>query len=252
MTTIINTLPVTISYPGNYKLGVGGYFTSTPITITANDVQLDMDGQTIVCYTNANTQAKGVYIASNLTNVSVKNGTIRGFFYGVHFDDLTYSRSCTIENLTIQNSTFRGIVATGAMCVIRKNQIQSVSGTTVFPEAYAMGIECLGTAVIQDNIISEVYGTGTGEGVHISSSDYAKNTIISGNILSNVNMSDHTYLMWIGGVSVAHIFDNILIGGKHGVTANAPNVTGSVGKNKFYNVTLPYTLNSNVVPLNEQ
>lgn len=240
---IISSLPTTINSPGQYKLDVSGYFSTTPITINANDVTLDLGDNYLVRYTSTNNTDKGVYIAPNLTNITIRNGTIRGFFYGIHYDDQTQSRTCTIDNVKIQECTFRGIVCSGRMNIVKNCIIYGIRGTTVYQNPFAMGIECTGQSVVINNKIYEVYGAGTGEGVHISSTDHGYNTVIQCNDCINKDYSMHTWPIWVGGDSNAWVMDNLIINAGQGIAFSSP-TAGGYRNNTIINCTSPYVINS--------
>lgn len=229
-----------ISKPGCYTTS-----NNDPVVINADDVILDMKGQTLTQLKDPASHNKGIFISSGRTNVTIKNGTIRGFFYGIHFEDQTYSGTCIIENMFIQDCTFRGIVATGHLNIIRNNIITNINGTTVFPDAFAMGIECTGTSRIEKNYVSEIYGTGTGEAVHISSTDNGICTLIQDNTLFNKILKEHTYCIWVGGTSDAITRNNLIMSSVNGISYSSP-TSGMVSGNMFHNVTNEYLLNGNV------
>ena len=85
--TPITTLPATISTQGIYCLTGNLAAPSTfgsghAITIDANNVTLDLNGWKLGGQAaGAGTLAIGIYSLAN--NVTVKNGIVRGFYYGV-------------------------------------------------------------------------------------------------------------------------------------------------------------------------
>lgn len=250
----ITSLPYTISAPGKYILDISGsavYYNGTPITITANDVCLDMNGCSLINSGGGNnTTNKGIKVTSNLSNIRIKNGTLRGWFYGIHFEDNTYSRDVTIEDMLIQYCTFRGIVATGKYNIIRNCIIENITGCTVYPDAYCMGIECTGQALIENNKIYEIYGVGSiGEGVPISCTDQGVNTVIRNNLIMNRQLANgHTYGIWVGGASVAYCLDNMLFNCDHGITYSSP-TQGGYRNNTFVNCTDEYLVHSGIVEI---
>lgn len=142
--------PVTISQPGSYRLQ-GNLSVTDPtknaIEITASDVTLDLAGfrisgpvvcgglsaATIACSTA--TTSAGVY-AANRQSVVVRNGTIRGFGYGVRLGN--YSRA---EALQIAHSANTGISGGRASQILQN---------TVVLSAYA-GISADGA--VRDNAV---------------------------------------------------------------------------------------------------
>jgi hypothetical protein len=86
--TPVTSLPATISTEGIYCL-TGSLTTDiisgNAITITANDVILDLNGWRLDDQgAGSGTQANGIY--STAVNVTVKNGIVRGFFHGIDLE----------------------------------------------------------------------------------------------------------------------------------------------------------------------
>jgi hypothetical protein len=93
--TAITSVPYTISVPGIYCL-TGNLETAMTeghaITINVNNVVIDLNGRKLGGgAAGAGTSAYGIY-ASGRENITIKNGTIRGFKAGVYlFGDFTTS-----------------------------------------------------------------------------------------------------------------------------------------------------------------
>jgi hypothetical protein len=69
----------TIKAPGSYYLTANLTITSgDAIVITASDVTLDLSGFTLSSTTVSPAAGTGVYIADNLSNITIRNGHIRG------------------------------------------------------------------------------------------------------------------------------------------------------------------------------
>ncbi len=105
--TYITNLPYTISSPGDYILGHTMVTTSgVAISINANDVNLDLNSNSLVGDNTDPLTAFGI-VASNATNIIVKNGTIDGFrVSGLVLNGVT---KASIKNLVIQNINNTGI-----------------------------------------------------------------------------------------------------------------------------------------------
>lgn len=109
--TAITALPCTISQGGSYYVAgdlVAG--DGEGITITADDVTLDLNGFTLTgdgecLYNSAEDkliQKNGIRVAGSgelpLRNVVIRNGAVRNFNVGLHMDDAV---NCRVEGLTI-------------------------------------------------------------------------------------------------------------------------------------------------------
>jgi Right handed beta helix region len=84
--TPITSLPFTIATSGNYYLPANLVFTSpagAAIVITASEVYLDLNGRTLS--SNVGTGFNVGVFVFNQIDVTIQNGDIDGFFYGVYF-----------------------------------------------------------------------------------------------------------------------------------------------------------------------
>jgi len=110
--TAITTLPASINQSGSYYLtrSFEQAFTSDAVTITTNNVTLDLEGFTIH-QTGGASVITGIRIenAVNVTvkNVTVRNGTVTGFnAAGITCLGL---RNCVFENLVVTECSLSGI-----------------------------------------------------------------------------------------------------------------------------------------------
>jgi hypothetical protein len=94
----IDSLPYTIKKPGTYTLAGNLSFSGTTnaITVTASNVVLDLNGHTL---TGTNGYA---IFGSGVSNVTVQNGTINGFFAGIEFESGSEE---LLQNLRISNAS---------------------------------------------------------------------------------------------------------------------------------------------------
>ena len=183
--------PVTITEPGTYVLANDIVASGNAIVITCSDVVLDLNGHSISGQNNAGSQAAGV-LALDCQNVSVGNGQISGFAYGVWLSDTseTYSlvSNSIVHDLVITDCSFRGVRVEGSGNVVRDNSITGIGGASFAENAYAMGVETYGAnGLIAGNVIHDVRGGGSsdlGEGVGVCLSQGASGTQVLSNTLS--------------------------------------------------------------------
>ena len=263
--TVIDFLPFTITLPGDYILASNLESTGDGIIIKASDVSIDLNGYTV---TGAESPTNRFYGISSFDydNISIKNGNIVGFQYGIYLSDLVDHAGTAaelsggghlIDNVNISESTFRGIRIEGQNNVVTNNTISNIGGATINQNSYGMGIESFGlNATISSNFILEIHGSGEsdlGEGVGISVSRYGDGTIISGNTISNLAAEiDETYsdwaapsrsswAIWVGGDGSSNIvvdgnrIDNFV----YGVTFKRT-VAGEFLNNEVTNAIVPY------------
>jgi hypothetical protein len=168
--TPIATLPVTITQSGIYCLTSDfalNMAADVAIRINVANVVLDLNGHTIDnAKAGAATSAAGIY-ASQVRNVVVKNGVLRGFAIGVFANDVspfTRSYGWVIEDVRTDRSTQVGLMVWGRDCTVRRNQIVSTGGSTL--QADATGIILVGPrhrAI--DNDVITVTAPGTSGGI---------------------------------------------------------------------------------------
>jgi parallel beta-helix repeat protein len=216
--TAITSVPYTITAPGIYCLN-SNLETSIPtgnaITINVNNVVIDLNGRKLGGGSaGSGTNAKGIY-ADQRKNITIKNGTIRGFYYGVHFNDdypYTTSQSHIIEDIRADMNTFRGIVVFGRGNIIRNNQVVDTGESAITNyaqgiaaygpgsrvlnndvyetkeqstgEAYGIYIDISDGSVVMNNRVgNQAFGTGNSYGIYISLSD---NVIVKNNTVSRM------------------------------------------------------------------
>ena len=126
--TAIAAVPFTISSPGLYCLTVdigtsaaGG----AAILIDADGVVLDFNGHELKGPTAfaTGTSILGVQVMPH-RNVTIHNGTVRGFVEGIHVDDASSaSRGHIIEDLHVERAMRIGISVEGNGILVRRNVV---------------------------------------------------------------------------------------------------------------------------------
>ena len=177
---------------------------SEGIKIAANDVSLDLGGHCINGPRDRTRVSMGAFIVPGHHRIRISNGCIQDFTYGVLAEEFPAGRlssHVTVENMTIRDSHFRGVLIYGSHSVVDNVTVQGVGGTTVTPNAYAFGIEMRGDHCrVTNNIIREFYPVGTGEGVGISlSDDGMDHCVVSGNVMTNSKRPEtgDTFGLWL-------------------------------------------------------
>jgi hypothetical protein len=172
--TAINSVPATISQPGIYCLNKDIATTMSSgiaITIEASDVTLDLHGYRLGDEgAGVGTTAIGI-LAFDFQNITIRNGTIKGFFEGVVLGKNVggVSRGHRIEKLRLESITSIPIGVVGSANVIRGNQILGAGGSTAESGlAASIGIAIFGNGNrVLDNEVFETVGRGTLAGVAI-------------------------------------------------------------------------------------
>jgi hypothetical protein len=227
----INTIPLIIKVSGSYC--VSRTVRQHPdalrfaIAVAADDVEIDLQGVTLLGPHRSDTVSEGIYSAG-FQNIGVKNGTISGFMYGVRIDPPPQPRqirgTLTIQSLTILDSTFRGIAVdfgdradNGAVASISDSLIARTGGTTLHADAYAIAIELSNVlhCAVHRNRIFDVMPTGVGEGIGISLSSKNRSCVIEDNYLANSERPrwGRTFGFW-------HIYNNKSLAARKNVVHN--------------------------------
>ncbi len=248
----IDGLPITITQSGVYTLSADLVYSGTSgaaINIAASNVTIDLGGHTISGNGLDSTIAEAIY-SGGQSNITITNGTISGFMYGVRLQDLTTTFDTTgghqIFDLTLTNNSFRGIRVEGNNNAVTNNVIHDTGGTTVYANAFTMGVETFGAnAFIANNLITEVHTSGLGESLGISISDHGAGNIVVGNQIINSQFgSFRSFGVWVGGASDVEVFDNQITNYIHALGwSSSP--TGSFHNNTDYGSgDTPYFINN--------
>ena len=142
-TRYIRSLPFTITTQAHYCFDRNlstAITAGAAITINADFVLLDLNNFKLSgSAAGTGTLAIGIY-ANNRSNLTIRNGSIRGFAYGilVEGEAATSSRNVTVENNALDGNTVAGITVFGSRYSIRNNQVYNTGGTTS-PAAYNCG-----------------------------------------------------------------------------------------------------------------
>jgi hypothetical protein len=180
--TPVNSVPAVISSQGVYCLN-GNLATNSAngwtINITANNVTLDLNGWKVGGQAaGAATEAVGIYSSAN--NITIKNGIVRGFWWGI----LLTGRGAVVEDMLVDQNTTVGIEVDGQGSIVRRNHIVDTGGSTVQNPSPAFGIVTFNTGIIvENNVISGLTATGAtaGEwGIHlVGDYDTARHNIVT-------------------------------------------------------------------------
>jgi hypothetical protein len=175
----IPSLPYTISAPGIYCLTTDLSTSMTEgraITIEANSVVLDLNGHKLGGLgAGPGSLAVGIY-ALDRENITIRNGTIRGFFAAVLLAGAS-SRAHLVEDLRADRNTRRGLQVEGFGSLVRRNQVLTTGGST---SGAFTGINCgiLATGSghrIVDNDVVAVLTQETpfisAQGIHVEGSE---------------------------------------------------------------------------------
>ena len=175
--TAITVLPAVITVQGIYCLTghLNTAITSgNAIDIQTNNVTLDLNGFKLGgLAAGLGTAAIGIF-AFNRQNITIKNGTIRGFFRGIFLDDTTgTSQGHIVEDIRADQITLSGIRVEGSGTIVRNNQVVATGGTTCCgpnPDVVGIVVDGAGPRVLNNDVIHTFKpGGGTARGILFSS-----------------------------------------------------------------------------------
>jgi parallel beta-helix repeat protein len=188
--TAIVTVPYVISAPGKYCLAQNLRYegADTAIAISSDDVVLDFAGHTLTGGATAGAvpYSRGV-LGVYRQNVTVRNGAIRNFGYGIQFTQQApgTSSGVLIEQMLLDNLRTYGLRIDSTNAVIRGNRISNLNP---IGSAQTAGIIVLGTgARIVDNVVSKVNSPTFPVGIWVTGSG----TVVQGNFVSELGVGSN-------------------------------------------------------------
>ena len=169
----IPPLPATITSSGVYCLKSSRSLTQevfAAIEIQTNNVVIDLNGFRLSGRGTADSHATGIW-CSGCRNVTVKNGTVQGFAYGIGLgtqgvaDLPTTSWANVIEDIRAVRNTITGITAGGHGVIVRNNHIVLTGRNAFFGEATGILIWGTGGRVIGNDIMTVRQEAAQGFGI---------------------------------------------------------------------------------------
>ncbi len=158
--TEIPFVPFTISVQGVYCLQGNKASPNqnvTMITINTNNVTIDLNGFKLGGLNAGLTTTATAIFAQDRKNITIRNGTIRGFQIGVWLDqDAGTSSGHLLENLLLEQNRFIGAQVEGSGNVIRNNRVENTGPGDPGTEADGIFVQDASNSVIADNVVSGV------------------------------------------------------------------------------------------------
>jgi hypothetical protein len=210
--TSIDTLPAVISALGVYCFTnnlTTSISSGTAISITANNVVLDLNGFKLDgSGGGAGTTANGI-AAFNRRNITIKNGTVKGFKTGISLLDGGASQGHVVEDIRADHNTIAGIQVDGRGNLIRNNQVVGTGGGTCCGTGTAaVGIRADGTGprVLNNDVIDTTSpGDVASRGIQFPSS------VVGGLAVNNRISNADIYIEFLTGATGKYR-DNLTFG----------------------------------------
>ena len=180
--TEISSVPFTAAAPGIYCLNsslVASVTFGAAIDVSADDVVVDLNGHALEAAGPNN--ALGVRAVSN-KNVTVRNGTIRGFAGGVALGSFTTpTQGHVAEKLRVEGSSTYGIRVQGTGSIVRNNLVIRTGAT----KGGSSGIIAIGSSVhVVGNEVVETVEIAGSQAIAINVGN-APGAVIERNVVSN-------------------------------------------------------------------
>ena len=207
------TFPLVIAASGSYRLKsniVVPDADTTAISITADDVTLDLNGYTIsgptVCSgepVSCAPTGSGIGVSSSADGITIGNGTIRGMgSRGIRLD----GRNAIVERIRARSNGGGGIHVNDAGCRISRNLIADSQST---------GIVASASCIVTENVVR----SNTGDGIDVGNGSVVTNNSIGGNVGSGITSF---------GANVIVIGNTIVENGDTGIEGAAGTMSSNV------------------------
>ena len=231
----ITSVPYTISAPGIYCLTESLSMSSAAgnaITIAADDVVVDLNGHTLDgSGAGTATTASGIATSGDLKNVTVRNGTVRGFFVGVGLSGtvpFTTSQGYVVERMRADRNTLIGIGVQGRGGIVRDNLIVKTGGSTAPAAGGAYTVKAVwgsgpGVYIVNNRIIETIEpAIGSASGVLLT---FAPGAAVERNFISDAaagtkSVGISVYFcekVTVVGNRIVNVTDGISYGGSTGL-----------------------------------
>ena len=241
----INSVPFTINSPGVYCLRQNTSVVMNSghaIEVDTSNVVVDLSGFQLNGGGNAASQAVGIHSGPHL-NVTVRNGTVRGFFVGVFLGDTdsAVSSGHVVEDLRAHFNRFAGIRVAGRDSIVRNNLVYGTGGSTYGPTIYTgIGVQGGGgIQVLNNDVLKTSAGTISGIGISVACNE---GCIIEGNRIGNLTLPEvgpPVHGIQVGFSNDVLVVNNRITKTNTGITFSA--ASGKYRDNLTSGVPTPFT-----------
>jgi hypothetical protein len=242
--TAITSLPAVITVQGIYCFKADqttAMLSGNAIDIQTNNVVLDLNGFKLGgLAAGLGTNAIGIHAVDRL-NITIKNGTVRGFLTGIQITTSGSSQGHVVEDIRADQNTSIGIDVEGSGNIVRNNQVVATGGTTVYGvNARAYGVVVAGSgARVLNNDVTEVAAQGTSNafGIFLNA---ANNSVVAGNRVGDLTSPSGNRLgIYLNASADLIASDNRLPGVQYGILFDG-GATGTYMNNVVRGATTPY------------
>jgi hypothetical protein len=226
--TPIGALPFRIQTPGSYYVttNLTGAAGSHGIQIEANDVTLDLQGFALTGLTNS---LNGVFVPGSVSNIVVRNGTLKGWAIGV---DARSGNSMRFEAVRLVQNAAQGLAA-GMFSVAEACAALGNQGTGISADQNSIVGHCLATGNGSHGIFAD---TGSQVVSCTASSNSANGLVVAGNcVIAGSMAANNSATGIVAGASLQLSDSKAFNNGAQGVSAGVDatishcSVSGNLG-----------------------
>jgi len=200
--TPITSVPTVITTQGVHCLTQNlttGITSGSAITVATNNVTVDLNGFTLEHTGSANVDG---IAATGRQNVTVTNGTVRGFRRGITIQS---SEGAVIEGVRADQNELSGFVVGGNGNIVRNNQVVSTGPAPGLPNTIGIDISPgTGTSVVNNDVAKTIPNGGQGAGIRVSHT----NVLVEGNRITQANIG----ILFQGAGGTGRYRDNLTSG----------------------------------------
>lgn len=200
----ITKIPVTILVQGVYcfdRHWPVNLSSGTAITIATGHVTIDMKNYKLGNLAAGPTNKATGIRAIDQINVTVRNGVVRGFLFGIRI----WADGALIEDNVLDFSYYSGIHAEGNNIVVRNNYARNTGGGIGQRSAHGIGMPDSANVQVYNNTISNTFAKLSARGIFLSDVQIAE---VWGNAVYDLNTARYTYGIDIHGQSENIILTN--------------------------------------------
>ncbi len=234
----ILSVPVTISTQGVHCFKSDKVSSATSgnlIDIQANNVTIDLNGFKLGgSGAGLTTTAIGIF-ADNRKNITIRNGTIRGFATGVFLT----SQGHLLEDLLLDQNRKIGAQIKGSGHVIRNNRVVNTGSGGTVSGTFGIFLDFASTTVVADNVVSGTLATTLARGIFVIDSALIE---VRGNTILDVKGATFKRGIEIDDSAHVTVIDNRILNAAGTGTQGIIGLNGSTGINCLDNIIDGYTV----------
>lgn len=194
--------------------------TGAAITVNVHNVTIELNGFKLGGLgAGPGTEAIGIY-ALDRQNVTIRNGTIRGFAQNIFIDATSLNSGSTghlVELIRSERASLAGIMAEGRNIVVRDNLVYDTGNSEVTTVSSGIIVQLGSENSVTRNVVGTVAQLTAARGIAVNASP---NSVVSGNEIRKIFANSAVGILATNSALVV-IKDNVLatgLGGDEGIS----------------------------------